>query len=227
MESSRDRILALILERREARVEELATELKITTAAVRRHLDHLRADGLIDVKPTKQSTGRPYHSYRPTSKAAGALPTAYADLLKRMLASLGERTEVVDAIMESIAEALAARHREDVGDDAEPELRVELVTDVMRSEGILESWHTEDDGFHMTNGVCPYLEAAEFSKLPCESDRKAIELLMGLEVEQLHRIVDGSPTCGYLVRALPGQSELIEISEEIASKEPHEPSTIA
>jgi predicted ArsR family transcriptional regulator len=213
MEGTRDRILALILERREARVEELATELDITAAAVRRHLDHLRADGLIEVRATKQSTGRPFHSYRPTAKAAGALPTAYADLLKRMLAGLNEKTEVVDAIMGSVAESLAARHRDEFAScDADPEHRVEQVTDSMRTEGILESWHAESDGFHMTNGVCPYLEAAEFSNLPCESDRKAIELLMGLDVEQLHRIVDGSPVCEYLVRALPRQSELIQIS---------------
>ncbi len=213
MEGTRDRILALILGRREARVEELAAELDITAAAVRRHLDHLRADGLIEVRATKQPTGRPFHSYRPTAKAAGALPTAYADLLKRMLVGLSEKTEVVDAIMESVAESLADRHRAELTNcDADPEHRVEQVTDSMRTEGILESWHSESDGFHMTNGVCPYLEAAEFSNLPCESDRKAIELLMGLEVEQLHRIVDGSPICEYLVRALPRQSELIQIS---------------
>jgi predicted ArsR family transcriptional regulator len=90
-------------------------------------------------------------------------------------------------------------------------LLVEQVTDSMRSEGILEAWHSGPDGFHLTNGVCPYLEAAAFSRLPCESDRKAIELLLGLEVEQLHRIVDGSPICEYLVRALPGQPELTEV----------------
>jgi predicted ArsR family transcriptional regulator len=210
MEGTRDRILSLILARREARVEELGAALGITTAAVRRHLDHLRADGLVEVRSVKQSTGRPYYAFRPTAKAAGALSTAYADLLKRMLAGLGERTELVDAIMESVAEALAGRHRAEVrGND--PVVLVEQVTDSMRSEGILESWHSEPDGFHLTNGVCPYLEAAEFSKLPCESDRKAIELLMGLEVEQLHRIVDGSPICEYLVRSLPRQSELIEV----------------
>jgi predicted ArsR family transcriptional regulator len=212
MEGTRDRILSLILERREARVEELASELGITQAAVRRHLDHLRADGLVHVRPVKQSTGRPYYIFRPTPKAAGALPTAYADLLKRMLAGLGDRTEVVDAIMESVAEALAGRHRAEVhAGEGDPVLLVGQVTDSMRSEGILESWHSESDGFHLTNGVCPYLEAAEFSKLPCESDRKAIELLMGLEVEQLHRIVDGSPICEYLVRSLPRQSKLIEV----------------
>lgn len=213
MEGTRDRILGLILERREARVEELATALDITPAAVRRHLDHLRADGLVEVRSIKQATGRPYHSYRPTAKAAGALPTAYADLLKRMLAGLGDRADLADSIRDSIAEALAARHRAEVaGCSGGPAGRVEQVTDSMRAEGILESWHSEPDGFHLTNGVCPYLEAAEFSNLPCESDRKAIELLMEFEVEQIHRIVDGSPICEYLVRDLPPQSELIEVN---------------
>jgi predicted ArsR family transcriptional regulator len=50
------------------------------------------------------------------------------------------------------------------------------------------------------NGTCPYLQAAELSRLPCESDRQAISLLMGSEVEQIARIVDGAPVCEYLVR---------------------------
>src|SRR5690606_5013885 len=163
MQGTRDRILAMILERREARVEELAEELDISTAAVRRHLDNLRADGLVAVRTVKQATGRPYYAFRPTAKAAGSVPAAYADLLKRMLTSLGERKDVVDAVMESVAEALAERHRAEVAADVDPEARIELVTDSMRAEGILESWHTEEDGFHLTNGTCPYLQAAEFS----------------------------------------------------------------
>ncbi|MNG36503.1 hypothetical protein D3C84_1235480 [compost metagenome] len=35
--------------------------------------------------------------------------------------------------------------------------------------------------------------------MPCESDRKAIEMLVGAEVVQLHRIVDGDTQCEYVV----------------------------
>ena len=210
MQGTRARILDYIVDHREARVEELAEALDITSVAVRRHLDNLRADGLIDVRAVKQATGRPYYAYRATEMATDAMPAHYADLLARMLHGLGERPEIVSAVMGDVAEALAARHRSELTETPTPEGRAEQVTDSLRQEGILERWHTEADGIHLVNGACPYKRAAEVSRLPCESDRKAIELLLGLNVEQLNRIVDGSPVCEYLVRAARGQ-DLIEL----------------
>lgn len=212
MQGTRERILGLVLERREVRVEELVGTLRITAAAIRRHLDHLRADGLIDAKTVRQATGRPYYAYFPTEEAQGKLPASYADLLRRMLEGIGERAEVVGAVMESVAEALAARHRADLmHTPMSAEERIDAVTHSLREDGILDTWRTETDGFHLTNGTCPYLKAAEISSLPCESDRKAIEILLGGEVEQLHRIVDGSPVCEYLVRAMRGRQDLITV----------------
>ncbi|GAB4324984.1 MAG: transcriptional regulator [Dehalococcoidia bacterium] len=200
MQGTRERVLHLVIARRGARVEELAGELDITPAAVRRHLDNLRADGLVDARAVKQATGRPYYVYYPTEKATGDIPAPYADLLERMLRSLGQRGVDQD-VVRSVAESLASRHRAEVSDaeSASPEVRVRVVTESLRAEGILDSWRAEEDGFHLVNGVCPYLRAAEISRLPCESDRKAIEMLLGASVEQLERIVDGAPCCEYLV----------------------------
>jgi predicted ArsR family transcriptional regulator len=86
------------------------------------------------------------------------------------------------------------------------------VTESLRREGILDRWHNESDGYHLFNGICPYRKAAEISKLPCESDRKTIELLLGQEVDQLNRIVDGASVCEYIVRAATIPSESIEVS---------------
>jgi len=212
MQGTRERVLEFIVKNREVRVEQLAGALEITAAAVRRHLDNLRADGYIDVRAVKQATGRPYHAYHATERAIGAMPAAYADLLERMLRGLGERDDVITSVMTSIAEALASRHREEVGATAgDPEKLVIRVTESLRPEGILDGWRSEEDGFHLVNGACPYRKAAEISPLPCESDRQAIELLLGLDVEQLNRIVDGSPVCEYLVRSVGGP-QLIEVS---------------
>jgi predicted ArsR family transcriptional regulator len=212
MQGTRERVLEFIVKNREVRVEQLAGVLEITAAAIRRHLDNLRADGYIDVRAVKQATGRPYYAYHATERAIGAMPAAYADLLERMLRGLGERDDVITSVMTSIAEALASRHRAEVGGTAgDPENLVIRVTESLRPEGILDGWRSEADGFHLVNGACPYRKAAEISPLPCESDRQAIELLLGLDVEQLNRIVDGSPVCEYLVRSVGGP-QLIEVS---------------
>jgi predicted ArsR family transcriptional regulator len=208
--STRDLVLEHVIERRETRVEDLAAELGITTAAVRRHLENLRADGLVDVRAVKQATGRPFHAYFATEKATQSVPPAYADLLERMLRSLGEREDVIGPVMASVAESLASKHRHEVAGLSAEELAAQ-VTMSLRSEGILEEWRAEADGIHLVNGRCPYHKAAEISKLPCESDRKAIELLLGHEVEQLNRIVDGAPCCEYLVRTNVNQPQIIEL----------------
>ena len=208
MQGTRERILEFVVQHREARVEELAATLQISAVAVRRHLDHLRADGMVDVRAVKQATGRPYHAYHATERAIPAMPAPYADLLERMLRSLGER----DDVTASMAQSLASRHRAELSDvPGTPEEMVVQVTESLKQDGILETWHAEADGFHLVNGTCPYLKAAEISNLPCESDRKAIELLLGLDVEQLNRIVDGSPICEYLVHATREPQQLIEV----------------
>jgi predicted ArsR family transcriptional regulator len=212
MQGTRERILGFIVLHREVRIEELVDELGITSAAVRRHLDNLRADGLVDVRPVKQPTGRPYYSYYATERATPPMPAAYADLLERMLRGVGEQDA---SVTKSVAESLASRHRAEMAPTAanDPEQLVVKVTESLKQDGILESWHSADDGFHLVNNACPYIKAAEISKLPCESDRKAIELLIGLDVEQLNRIVDGAPCCEYLVHhgQRPEPQHLIEL----------------
>ena len=199
MQSTRDRILERIIENRGVRVNDLAGALEITPAAVRRHLDHLRADGLIEVRSVKQATGRPFHAYYPPVKALGNVPASYADLFARVLHSLSEQ-HIDDAVATGLATSLAERHRGEVARSSPSEKRVQGVTESLRSEGILESWHMEEDGFHLLNSMCPYPQAAELSPLPCESDRRAIELLLGSDVEQINRIADGSHVCEYLMR---------------------------
>ncbi|HNO65495.1 MAG TPA: DeoR family transcriptional regulator [Tepidiformaceae bacterium] len=209
MQGTRDRILDFVIQHRDVRVEELASEMGITVAAVRRHLDNLRADGLIGARAVKQATGRPYYAYFATEKATEAVPPAYADLLERMLRGLGEQDEVIGAVMTSVAESLAEKHKSEVTGLSTEELAAQ-VTESLRAEGILEEWRAEADGIHFVNGRCPYHKAAEISKLPCEADRRTIELLLGHDVEQINRIVDGAARCEYLVRT-PARPQIIEI----------------
>lgn len=210
MQGTREQVLALVVERREVRAEELAEALGISAVAIRRHLDNLRADGLVDVRSVKQPTGRPYYAFLPTEKADGELPAGYADLLTRVLQSVADRADVTTAVAERMAESVAKRHLAEIPDAASREERIVLATEGLREEGILDRWHAEHDGFHLVNCSCPYRRAAELSDLPCESDRKAIEMLVGVEVLQVHRIVDGAPVCEYVVRPAdePGREQI-------------------
>ena len=58
----------------------------------------------------RQANGRPYYAYHPTDLATPPMPPAYADLMERMLRSLGEQ----ESVTASMAESLASRHRAQV-----------------------------------------------------------------------------------------------------------------
>ena len=199
LHGTRERVLDYVVEHHGARVEELTEALGVKAAAIRRHLDHLRADGLIESRPVKQATGRPFLSWYPTPKGAGEAPPAYADLFARILGWLGKE-RIDEAVATGVAASLAERHRHEVAGSTGGEDLVEHVTESLRREGILETWRAEADGFHLVNSCCPYPQAAELSRLPCEADRQAISLLLGEDVEQIERIVDGSSCCEYRVQ---------------------------
>src|SRR5690349_19203126 len=124
MLGTREQVLHFIVTNREARVEALAGSLGISIPAVRRHLDHLRAEGMVDVRSVKQATGRPYYAYVATDAALGALPASYADLLGRMLHGLDERQDVISTVMTSVAESLASRHRDEISSDLSNEVEL-------------------------------------------------------------------------------------------------------
>ena len=196
---TREHVLEYVLKHHGTRVEALAEALTLTESAARRQLDHLRADGLIESRPVKQAAGRPFLSWYPTSKGAGEAPIAYADLFARILKSLGEE-QIDKAVATRVAVSLAERHRDEIQENRSGEDRIEDVTNSLRSEGIMETWRAEADGFHLLNSCCPYPQAAQLSQLPCEADRQAISLLIGSAVKQIERIVDGAPMCEYLVQ---------------------------
>ncbi|HLG11862.1 MAG TPA: helix-turn-helix domain-containing protein [Dehalococcoidia bacterium] len=212
MESTRDQILRHIRGHREISVAQLAESQALSPQAVRRHLDGLRADGLIDVRQERHGVGRPAQLFFATERGEELGGRTYLQLLSRMFRHLekldagqvsgADGHQVVDRVFSGIAEEVAADHKAEVRGETLDQ-RVEQVSRALHSEGIVDGWSRDGDDFHLVNGECPYLRFAEMSEAACSADRHSIELLVGADVEQIKRIVDGAPICEYIVRAQP------------------------
>jgi len=212
VESTRDQILRHIRGHREVGVAQLAEALGLSAQAVRRHLDGLRADGLIDVRQERHGVGRPAMLFFATERGEELGGRTYLQLLSRMFRHLekldGSQVsgatgpQVVDQVFSGIAEEVAADHKSEVRGQTLDQ-RVEEVSRALRREGIVDGWNKDGDAFHLVNGECPYLRLAEMSEAACNADRHSIELLVGADVEQTRRIVDGAPICEYIVRPQP------------------------
>ncbi|HWC28945.1 MAG TPA: helix-turn-helix domain-containing protein [Dehalococcoidia bacterium] len=219
MESTRDQILRHIRGHREVSVAQLAEALALSSQAVRRHLDGLRADGLIDVRQERHGVGRPALLFFATERGEEMGGRTYLQLLSRMFRHLekleagqvsgASGQQVVEQVFSGIAEEVAADHKAEVRGETLDQ-RVEEVSRALQREGIVDGWNKEGGAFHLVNGECPYLRLAEMSDAACSADRQSIELLVGADVEQTKRIVDGAPICEYIVRAQPVSLNLEE-----------------
>jgi predicted ArsR family transcriptional regulator len=193
-------------------VAQLAESLQLSPQAVRRHLDGLRADALIDVRQERHGVGRPSLLFFVTERGEEMGGRTYVQLLSRMFRHLeklgaGEVSgatgrQVVEQVFSGIAEEVAADHRAEVRGETLDQ-RVDEASRALRQEGIVDGWERDGDAFHLVNGDCPYLKLAEMSDAACSADRLSIELLVGAHVEQTRRIVDGAPCCEYIVRPQP------------------------
>lgn len=210
MESTREQVVRLLRARGGATVAELSEALGVGLAAVRRHLDHLRAEGLADVRVERHGVGRPAFVYHPTEAAEELVASGYSRLLSRLYEGLrsleGRQVEgrdgaqVLRTAFEAVAEQVVQEHEAEVGAHS-LEGRVAETSEALQPEGILDSWEKRQDGYHLLNSTCPYRWVAQASSGPCELDRRAIERLVAAPVQQVSRIVDGRPVCEYIVAA--------------------------
>ena len=70
IESSREAILEILRHRERVGVEELAQELRLAGATVRRHLDVLMRDGYVSVSQIRGGPGRPRYAFSLTEAGA-------------------------------------------------------------------------------------------------------------------------------------------------------------
>lgn len=213
MESTREQVLHLLQSRGKATVAELAEALDVGPGAVRRHLDHLRVEGLADVRIERHGVGRPAFVFYPTEEAEERTPAGYSRLLGRLyrgLRSLDESqvrgrsgSQVLTAVLDGVAEEVAKEHQPEVTGSLEE--RVARTSTALRSEGIVDSWEKGPEGYRLSNAACPYRQAAQATHGTCELDRRTIELLVSAPVRQVSRIVDCQTQCQYIVAAASGE----------------------
>jgi predicted ArsR family transcriptional regulator len=204
MKSTRDSVRDLLSARGEATAGDVAEALQLNLANIRRHLEVMRAEGLVDVRIQRHDVGRPSHVYRLTERAE-ELNGHYPRLVNRMVRRIAALPEGGPALLEEVfagvAEDVAGAYRPQVDGRTIAE-RVAQTSDALKDEGIVDHWRKEDDGYHLMNTACPYRRAAELSPAACHADTRTVELLIGAPVQQVSRMIDGHAVCEYVVREL-------------------------
>lgn len=199
---TRTSLLERVVELGGATVAQLSNELEISDATVRRHLDRLEAEGLLQVEALRRGPGRPSYLYRATDDGVRTVRDHTPELAERLLSEMSRLQIEQSAISEALADQVADAHRDEV--PAGPlEVRVGAVVDALRPEGILDHWQRTESELKLVNNACPYIGAATTNSCVCDADRLVIEKLLGVEVEQNQRLAQGDDGCVYVVPLHP------------------------
>nr|WP_246007103.1 metalloregulator ArsR/SmtB family transcription factor [Actinomadura pelletieri] len=201
---TRARVARLILEHGPVTASTLGERVGLTPAAVRRHLDALLADGMIEVRKartpqTRRGRGRPAKWFAITDAGRSAFVHAYDDLATSALRFLAETVgehAVAEFARRQIAD-LERRYRP-VVQAAPPHQRVRTLAEALSSDGYAAAagqGPRPGGGEQLCQHHCPVAHvAAEFPQL-CEAETEAFSRLLGTPVQRLATIAHGDGIC--------------------------------
>jgi predicted ArsR family transcriptional regulator len=197
---TRTRVTQTILENGPSTAADLACQLGLTPAAVRRHLDQLLAEGALEARDQRitgqRGRGRPAKVFAITDAGRDGFTHAYDELAAGALRYLAE-TGGDDAVMEF------ARHRLRTLEDryrpllqqVEPAERPQMLAQVLSHDGFAASVGTTPAGSQMCQHHCPVAHVAEEFPQMCEAETEMFARLLGTHVQRLATIAHGDGVC--------------------------------
>ncbi len=214
MSVSRDNILTIIRQNNGVNVDSLAREMQLAPATVRRHLDILERDGLVDHSEVRKPTGRPQYSFHLTEKGHDSVPKDYSRLLNELVseiksipaADLASRSgdEVLRDSFTRIGEKRAAEYRR----GRSP---VEAVRAAFEEGGYDPVVETDDNGLKIRVTNCPYRRASIDDEIICTVDRSMVTNLLGSEIEHSVEMSPEENECIYIL----GVEHLAKIDSKV------------
>ena len=203
---TRERVARTLLERRVATAAELGDSLDLTPAGVRRHLDHLVAEGLAESVPapvapgSARRRGRPARAFRLTDHGRDAFEQGYDDLaasVLRYLSQTGGEEAVQDFARRRVAE-LESRYAPALAGLSERE-RPEALAKALTADGYAATAQSAPDGAYQGQQVCqhhcPVAHVAEEFPQLCEAETEVFARLLGRHVQRLATIARGDGVC--------------------------------
>jgi predicted ArsR family transcriptional regulator len=211
---TRDRVAQLLLERGAATAAEIGTELGLSPAAIRKHLDAMLAESLVETREVRhrgpRGRGRPAKAFVLTAAAKESLPHFYdgiATAALRWIARHGGPEAVSDFAAAQVS-ALEERCRQaicEAGDD--PIARAEALAEALTAEGYAANATAIASGGQLCQHHCPVAHvAAEFPQL-CDAETAVISRLIGTHVQRLATIAHGDGVC---TTHIPGPTRVKE-----------------
>jgi len=205
MKKTREKILHALLEKPGSTTNELAESVGINPISVRHHLTSLQASGLIAAEEERHGVGRPRLVYSLTDEGSEKFPTRYLRLTTRLLNQLKETlpNPMVKELFSQVALNLAEEYADKL-ENLPIEERLELIKELLASEGFTVDWKKEGESYHIHEISCPYHKVGQSHPEICSMDQTLISQMLALPAEKVECILSGDERCTYVVKPVIG-----------------------
>jgi predicted ArsR family transcriptional regulator len=212
---TRDRVRRAVGSRGPVTARELASELELTPAAVRRHLDALADDGAIVEREVAaqapRGRGRPARAYVLTDRGQEQLQTSYDDVATAALHYIEDHagTHAVEAFAAEQMRGLEQRLTAAVADAGESvPARTEALASALSDEGFAATTRpvgqgTGLAGIQLCQGHCPVRHVATEFRQFCDAETDVISRVLGVHVQRLATLAGGEHVCTTFVPTGP------------------------
>lgn len=209
-DTTRSRVLSLVLAHGPIAAAQIAKDLGLTPAAVRRHLDALEAEQIIEVsfvRGARSGAGRPARRYVVAPGGHEQLGTDYLGLARNAIGTMqrvgGE--DLVRAFVSDHFDRMRERYRpqvESAGPDVED--RLNALTATLSRDGFVASHTTVTPrgprgvtlrSAQLCQGHCPIQEIAHEHPEFCEQETEMISELLDVDVRRLSTMAAGAHVC--------------------------------
>ena len=218
VDKTRDLVARAILERGPATAVALAERLSITPAGIRRHLDSLIADGILESREAHVTSvnvrgrGRPAKVFLMSDQGREKFEHSYDDLAVSALKFMASRngSHLVKEFANSRAEEIERKAKTKVVSKTSLKARVDALTDHLCTEGYAATTAERGNGLEICQHHCPVAHvAAEFPQL-CEAETEAISRMLGTHVQRLATIANGDGVCTTFI---PGARKSLQTTQ--------------
>lgn len=219
--STRDAIARSVLENGPSTAVVLGERLGLTPAGIRRHLDLLVADQILQAREPHQGLsrgrGRPSKVFVMTDSGREKFEHSYDDLavaaLKFISAQSGEH--LVTAFAQSRADDM---ERKALATLKKSGSRTEALASFLTEQGYAASVESRATGEEICQHHCPIAHvAAEFPQL-CEAETEIFSKILGTHVQRLATIAHGDGVCTTYIPNLTNSSSKKKITAGGATK---------
>ncbi|AIY00324.1 putative SufR family transcriptional regulator [Arthrobacter sp. PAMC 25486] len=205
-ERTRDRVMTAVLEHGPVSAAQLGSLLGLTPAAVRRHLDTLTREGLIEVKlisNAKSGAGRPARRYVVSRRGQTEIGDDYLEIARLALADIAAvlgQEGVIDFAERRFAKMEAKYQPMVDAAGTDVAARSKALAAALNADRFVATSNSLNAGTAMAaeqlcQGHCPIQELASSFPEFCDAETEVFSRLIGVDVRRLSTMASGGHVC--------------------------------